>query len=209
MHSPLWPLCSSPGYLVALRFTDSLTLPAHFQVPPGWDFHFASSSSAYYKTVEMTDLDSHLGDVHSFIADREIEVMHELTASVAGAGGLLVKVAEICAEMDCLLAFAKASEIYNYVRPRMMDDARLEVKGGRHPLQELCVDSYQANDILLAGGGGSAEEGAAPSMQILTGANGCGKSVYLKQVGLLVFMAQIGCFVPAESATIGVVDQSE
>lgn len=195
------------GYLAALRFTDTLKLPESFDVPTGWAFHFASEISAYYKCPEMIDLDSHLGDVHSFIADREIEVIHELTESIAtGGAGLLVKVAELCAEIDCLLAFARAATLYNYTKPRMTDDGVFDVKGGRHPLQELCVDSFQANDTrLCAAGGGD----GAPSMQILTGANGCGKSVYLKQVGLIAFMAQIGCYVPAEAATIGVVDQSE
>lgn len=112
-----------------------------------------------------------------------------------------------------LLSFAQAARLHNFVRPTMTESALIDIRDGRHPLQELCVDHFQPNDTQLrAGHEGQEDESPisasrCPSIQVLTGANGCGKSIYLKQAGLICFMAQIGSFVPAQSATIGVVDQ--
>jgi DNA mismatch repair protein MSH5 len=103
----------------------------------------------------------------------------------------------------------------------------IDIKGGRHPLQELTVPSYVANDTFLNGGAGTRNEGEGesdnnspkrpaalspdtvegPSMLMMTGPNYSGKSVYLKQIALIVYMAHIGSFVPAESATIGLTDK--
>ncbi|PWN19665.1 hypothetical protein BCV69DRAFT_250376, partial [Microstroma glucosiphilum] len=201
------------GYLIALPFNQEVTTPEDMNVPADWTFHFASEISTYWKSPQMYDLDEHVGDVHSFIADREVELIHDLSVSIAEQGGMLIHIAEICAELDVLLSFAQAANIYGWIRPTMTDTGILDIKGGRHPLQELTVENFQPNDTLLYSGCGvgsdDSVEGQAPrrSVEILTGANGCGKSVYLKQVALIVFLSQIGSFVPAQSATIGVVDQ--
>lgn len=111
-----------------------------------------------------------------------------------------------------LLSFARAARFYNYVRPRVTEDGIIEIQGGRHPLQEMVVESFQPNDTHIKAGHEETRpklDDDLPTIQILTGANGCGKSVYLKQVALIVFMAQIGSFVPAQSARISVCDQSE
>lgn len=85
---------------------------------------------------------------------------------------------------------------HNYVMPEMVATKTIDIKRGRHPLKELLVN-FVPNDT-VSGADGSV-------IKILTGANACGKSIYLKQVALIVFMAHIGSFVPAESATIGIV----
>lgn len=203
------------GYLIAVPFNREVTTPEDMNVPADWTFHFASEISTYWKSSQMYDLDEHVGDVHSFIADREVELIHDLSVSIAEQGGMLIHVAEICAELDVLLSFAQAANMYSWNRPTMTDSGVLDIRGGRHPLQELSVENFQPNDTLLHGGCGVGtgdddnDDRRAPrrSVEILTGANGCGKSVYLKQVALIVFLSQIGSFVPAQSATIGVVDQ--
>lgn len=204
------------GYLIALPLDSETELPDEIPVPSSWTLHFASESSAYWKSKEMRDLDEHLGDLHSLIVDREIEVVHDLSVHIIESGAsLLARLSEQFAELDCLLCFAQAAKLYNYTRPHLREDQVLRIQAGRHPLQELFVDTFQPNDTILQGGCGldttdtQHRHHDQESVQILTGANGCGKSVYLKQVGLIVFMAQMGCFVPAESAEIGLVDQSE
>ncbi|CAO1623575.1 unnamed protein product [Sympodiomycopsis kandeliae] len=157
--------------------------------------------------VAVNDLDEHLGDLHSFITEREIELLHELGSQVCEVAPMLARLAEQVAEVDCLLCFAQAAKLYNYTRPTLRDDLVLRIQAGRHPIQELFVDSFQPNDIIIEGGCGLDVQSGHESVQILTGANGFGKSAYLKQTALIVFMAQIGSFVPAESADIGIVDQ--
>lgn len=109
---------------------------------------------------------------------------------------------DVCAELDCLLAFAEASRAYNYCRPQMSEDSIIDIDQGRHPLQEQVVDIFVPNSAQLVGGvglGDSAEPRAEvdslsmfSSIVLCTGANACGKSVYLKQVALIQYMAQIG-----------------
>lgn len=87
---------------------------------------------------------------------------------------------------------------YNYIRPNITQSKIIDVIEGRHPLME-CVTTFVSNDI-HSGNGGSL-------IKVLTGPNSCGKSVYLKQIGLVIFMAHIGCYVPARTATIGTVSR--
>ena len=96
----------------------------------------------------------------------------------------------------------------------MSDKPTLEIHGGRHLLQELCVDTYVQNDTLLQGGNGNRANSMVGDVDsfrswqmIVTGANGSGKSAYGKQVAIIAIMAQLGSFVPARAATIGVCDK--
>ncbi|CAO1619460.1 unnamed protein product [Jaminaea pallidilutea] len=88
------------GFLLALRLDESQQTPDDISAPDTWSLHFASDVSAYYKSPEMQDLDHHIGDLHSFIADREVDIAHALITDVAQAGRLLVAVAELCAQLD-------------------------------------------------------------------------------------------------------------
>ena len=109
-------------------------------------------------------------------------------------------VAEIIAELDVLGSFAEVAAREGYVRPVLTDDFSLEIMSGRHPVVERMMprEKFIPNDVILT-------EDAR--MIILTGPNMAGKSTVLRQVGLIVLMAQIGSFVPADRATIGVVDR--
>lgn len=140
---------------------------------------------------------------------------------------MLVSASDVCGDLDCLVALALGARNNNYVVPHMTTDNVIAIKGGRHPLQELTVPSFVANDTFLQGGPGASreheaddasrspisdsgselEETRSPSLFMMTGPNYSGKSVYLKQIALIVFMAHIGSYVPAESATIGLTDK--
>ena len=110
--------------------------------------------------------------------------------------------ANIIARLDCLLSFAKAAEEHRYVRPFVADDCVLQIKAGRHPVIETQLpmgEEYVPNDIEL-----DAEQ---QQIMIITGPNMAGKSALLRQTALITLMAQMGCFVPAESAHVGLVDK--
>ncbi|KAL5113758.1 hypothetical protein ACEQ8H_008370 [Pleosporales sp. CAS-2024a] len=168
-----------------------------------WVQMFTTDTQVYFKTSEMHEMDDHFGDVYGIISDREIEISHELAQYVLQYEELLTACSDVCGELD------------------------------RHILQEMTVSSFIPNDTLLVGGSGinsardAADDGCnvpsdtsfsspsrhayahgeSPSMLVLTGPNYSGKSVYLKQVALIVFMAHIGSFVPADSARIGLTDK--
>lgn len=194
-----------------------------------WERMFTSEEHAYYKNDNMREMDDHFGDLHGLICDKEIEITHELAQSILEHEDLLVTASDICAELDALLALAQGAKMHKLVKPKVVEDNVIQIRGGRHPLQELTVPSYVANDTLLVGSpcaGLEAETGSSeipttersnaptssaamdgPKMLMMTGPNYSGKSVYMKQVAIIVYMAHIGSFVPAESARIGLTDK--
>ena len=113
---------------------------------------------------------------------------------------MLTSLSSLTAELDCLCALATLASEYNYCCPRMQDSGATEIKNGRHPLQELCVENtFVPNDAKLSGEHGQ--------LHVVTGPNFSGKSVYLKQIGLITYMAHIGSFVPADTATVTLADR--
>ncbi|KAK7535827.1 muts domain V-domain-containing protein [Phyllosticta citribraziliensis] len=193
-----------------------------------WEPMFTGEQIAYYKNDKMHEMDRHFGDIHGLICDKEIEITHELAQEILEYEGLLTTASDICAELDVLLALAKGAHMYKLTKPRVSEKNVLKIEGGRHLLQELTVPSYVANNTNLAGFSESEQEEhqssasvseldthdrhsidevQGPNMLIMTGPNYSGKSVYMKQVALIVYMAQIGSFVPAEYAQIGLTDK--
>lgn len=160
------------------------------------------------------------------IQDREIEIVHSLGVSVLEHQQFLLAASEVLGDLDSILALSLGCCQHNWVRPHVTSENIVEIHGGRHPLQELVVPSFIANDCYLAGGSdqpsspvgqldshqvGSTTateiEAEYPSTLVLTGPNHSGKSVYLKQVALIVYLAHLGCYVPAKEATIGITDR--
>ncbi|KDQ17450.1 hypothetical protein BOTBODRAFT_185628 [Botryobasidium botryosum FD-172 SS1] len=202
------------GYLICVTTDDILPL----QEVNGWVYQFSSEDRAYFKSSEMHDLDHHIGDLHTAIAGNEVEIAHRLQQQILGFADILMTLCESIAELDCLLSFAVASKLYGFQRPHMTDEDIINIKNGRHPLIQQCVDTFVPNDAYIARSVAITElthstphairtSSQCGSITICTGANACGKSVYLKQIALIVYMAQVGCFVPADSATIGPVDK--
>ncbi|PAV17141.1 dna mismatch repair msh5 [Pyrrhoderma noxium] len=209
------------GFLICVPMREEWATEQGIDVLDGWFFQFSSETHVYFKSEQMHDMDLHIGDLHPAIVDREIEIIQALLDKILQFDDAIAAACDACAELDCLLCFADAARLYNYNRPFMTEDNIVYIQQGRHPLQEQVVDTFVPNDTLIRGGAGvlasymdigvGAEDPnlkEAKSVVILTGANACGKSVYLKQTALIQYMAQIGCFVPAESATLGIVDRS-
>ncbi|XP_066299080.1 mutS protein homolog 5-like [Branchiostoma lanceolatum] len=186
------------GYLLAIPCTSQIKEEENFHMP-GLEFVFLSNGMVHYKSASTRELDALLGDTQCEITDHETSIMHKLQNTILDHAAVLLDVMECVAEMDCLIAFASVAKDNNYVRPELTKESGIRIVGGRHPLQEMCVSPFVPNSTALGGSG--------HRLSVLTGPNASGKSVYLKQVGLVVFLAQLGSFVPAESATIGVVDR--
>ncbi|KGO72917.1 DNA mismatch repair protein MutS, core [Penicillium italicum] len=178
-----------------------------------WELMFITENRAYFKDFRMREMDEKLGDIYGIICEKEIEIVYDLAQRVLRYENVLIDASDICGDIDSLLALTQAASFYKLIRPRMVEQNVIRIRGGRHILQELTVSSYVPNDTLLVGGNGSDPSYAAssidcnPSMLLLTGPNYSGKSVYIKQVALIVYLAQVGSFVPADSAELGVTDK--
>ncbi|KIW63518.1 hypothetical protein PV04_08515 [Phialophora macrospora] len=172
----------------------------------GWQLMFTTPSQAYFKDETTSGLDSELGDLYSAICEMEVEIAYDLAQRVLQDEELLIAASDLCGELDCLLAFSQVAFHCKLTRPTITEENIIKIRGGRHLLQEMAVPSFVANDTYLVGGNGQ-EERDGPSMLLLTGPNYSGKSVYQKQVALAVYMAQIGSFLPADAATIGITDK--
>lgn len=132
----------------------------------------------------------------------ESRIFSELREFILKYTDEIQKNAVLIATLDSLISFAEISEAYNYVMPEINESDKIEIKKGRHPVIERLLpagEKYIANDALL--------DTNDNQIIILTGPNMSGKSSYLRQTGLIVLLAQIGCFIPAQSAKIGIVDK--
>ncbi|KAF2963891.1 hypothetical protein GQX73_g9690 [Xylaria multiplex] len=186
-----------------------------------WKCMFLADGSAYYKNQRMKELDEEVGDLYCMIIDREIEIIHQLAVTVLDRETAIIAASEVLGELDSLIALAILCGQNKWTAPKMTSTNIIRIEGGRHPLQELVTPSFIPNHCFMAGGTGNhiheREDVSssdvvdnlpvAPSTVILTGPNHSGKSVYLKQVAIIVYLAHIGCFVPAEHAQIGLTDR--
>ncbi|CAI5731863.1 unnamed protein product [Peronospora destructor] len=164
---------------------------------PDFVFQFQEDDTTfYYKDACCRDLDESIGDIYGYILDAQRELLEELTLVLLEYEGSIHEMTWIMSYLDCLISFASCAKSFNFTRPKITESNTLKATQARHPLQELLVEHYIPNNILLDSSG---------SLKIVTGQNGSGKSVYLKTVGLLQYMAQIGSFVPADKAEIGLV----
>lgn len=168
----------------------------------GLEFQFETSDNVYFKNERMLELDEFLGDIHSDIVDLENAIVRQLEATCVQYAPTLLAAIDIVAVVDCALAFASVAQAQRYCCPTVTNEqpGSLYVVNGRHPLLEC-----------RAGGAAvvpnnTAIDGVA-RVQLLTGPNYSGKSIYLKQNALIVYLAQIGSFVPADGAQVTVTDR--
>ncbi|XP_023239367.1 mutS protein homolog 5-like isoform X4 [Centruroides sculpturatus] len=185
------------GYLLAIPLTEKMKTEECYDIP-GLEFIFFSNNVVHYKSANTKELDSLLGDTQCEITDHETRIMHKLQNVILEASNVLLNVMNYSAELDCLISLALIAKEFNYIRPEITRDGILHIVKGRHPLQEHCVSSFVPNDTMSGGKYGK--------VKLLTGPNASGKSVYLKQVALIVYLAHIGSFVPAEMAKITIID---
>uniref|UniRef100_A0A4W4FRN1 MutS protein homolog 5 n=1 Tax=Electrophorus electricus TaxID=8005 RepID=A0A4W4FRN1_ELEEL len=185
------------GFLLSVPRLPSMVEKETFEIE-GLDFIFVSEDRLHYRSARTKELDNMLGDLHCDIRDMETAVMTQLQATVLQRASCLCKVLSLCAELDCLMALAQASQDYGYCPVLCCACLCLISSPFRHPLMEMCAPVFVSNPCIS-----SETEGR---VKVLTGPNSSGKSIYLKQVGLIVFMALIGSDVPAKEAEIGLVD---
>ncbi|MBA7698092.1 DNA mismatch repair protein MutS [subsurface metagenome] len=152
-------------------------------------------------TPELKEYESLILNARDRIAELESNIFHRVCRQVATAGERIVAVANALANTDVFSGLAEVAVRYSYVRPKLTTDNEIVISQGRHPVVEgsLIDSSFVPNDTYLSNDDAQ--------LIILTGPNMAGKSTYLRQVALIVLLAQIGSFVPASSATIGVVDR--
>ena len=154
-----------------------------------------------YITEELTELESKILGSEDRIVTLEYDLFVEIRKILASNIVRLQKTANIIAILDTLISFATVAEDLNYVKPTVDNSGVLDIKGGRHPVIEKMIDSgsFVDNDTYL--------DKDNERLSIITGPNMAGKSTYMRQVALITLMAQIGSFVPATTAKIGVVDK--
>lgn len=161
-----------------------------------------TANAERYITPELKDIETKILTAEERIGDVESRLFAQLRSNVAAHTEAVQQTAARIAALDCLQSFARAALEYHYVEPRIEESERLEIIGGRHPVVERLLpvgESFTANSTTMDSGG--------EQIHIITGPNMSGKSCYLRQVGLIVLLAQTGSFVPAERAVVGLADR--
>jgi len=154
-----------------------------------------------YFTPELKEYESLILNARDRMAEMETDLFRRVCRQVASASERILALGEAFANLDVFTSLAEIAVRYNYTRPALNDGSEIDIRQGRHPVVERSLDdgSFVPNDIYLSNGDAQ--------LIVLTGPNMSGKSTYLRQVALIVLLAQVGSFVPAESARIGVVDR--
>ena len=172
------------------------------KVPQEWIRKQTLVNAERYITQELKEYEDKILGAEDKILVLETQLYAELVQSLSEFIPAIQTDANQIARLDCLLSFATAARENNYIRPVISDDEVLEIHQGRHPVIEKQLpigEKYVANDVML--------DSSTQQIIIITGPNMAGKSALLRQTALITLMAQIGCFVPAESAHIGLVDK--
>ena len=172
------------------------------KVPAEWIRKQTLVNAERYITQELKEYEEKILGAEDKIMALETKLYNDLVLSLAEYIPAIQINANQIARLDCLLAFANVAEANKYIRPIVEDSDVLDIKQGRHPVIEKQLpvgEKYIANDVYL--------DTDSQQIIIITGPNMAGKSALLRQTALITLLAQIGCFVPAESARIGMVDK--
>lgn len=184
------------GYYLEVRNTHK------DRVPEEWIRKQTLTAAERYITEELKEYEEKILGAQDKIQDLEAKLFHEIVLYLRTYIQAIQLNANLLAQIDCLLSFSIIAEKYNYCRPLINDSLVIDIKEGRHPVIEAQLpaeESYVPNDIYL--------NNEDQQIIMITGPNMSGKSAVLRQTALVVLMAQMGCFVPAKAATIGIVDK--
>lgn len=184
------------GYYIEVRNTYK------DNVPPEWIRKQTLVNAERYITQELKEYEEKILGAEEKILSLETQIFSNLVADLASYIPSIQVDASHLARLDVLLSFANVSRAYKYIRPVISESDVLDIKQGRHPVIERQMsagESYIPNDLYL--------DSEKQQIIIVTGPNMAGKSALLRQTALITLLAQIGCFVPAESALIGLVDK--
>jgi len=184
------------GYYIEVRNTHK------DKVPDTWIRKQTLVNAERYITQELKEYEEKILGAEEKILSIETRLFNELVLALVDYIPAIQLNSNLIAQLDCLLSFARVSAENKYVRPEITDTDVIDIKQGRHPVIEKQLpagETYIANDVFL--------NNSSQQIIIITGPNMAGKSALLRQTALITLMAQTGCFVPVESASIGVVDK--
>ena len=171
------------------------------KVPEDYIRRQTLTNAERYIVPELKEYESLVLNARDRLEEAERAVYHRVCAQLAESAGAVSQVASAIAKLDVFTGLADAAVENGYVRPKLNLGNAIRVTNGRHPVVERVLDTgtYVPNDVDLSNDGAR--------VMVLTGPNMAGKSTYIRQVAIIILMAQIGCFVPASDATIGLVDR--
>ena len=184
------------GYYIEVRNTHK------DKVPSDWIRKQTLTGAERYITAELKEYEEKILGAESRMLVLEQELFAALLAELARYAAPIQADASVVARLDCLLSFATQAVERNYCRPDVNDSQTIDIREGRHPVIETLMkvgEQYVPNDIRL--------DDSSQQVIVITGPNMSGKSALLRQTALIVLMAQIGSYVPATEAHIGIVDK--
>ena len=152
-------------------------------------------------TEELKELETKITLSVDLVSELEREIYNEVNDFIISKSSLVLKSSEIISKLDVFSNFAAISKQNNYIKPIINDSKNLQINNSRHPMVEKIIESgkFVPNDVFI--------DDLSEQIILLTGPNMSGKSTYIRQIGILVLMAQIGCYISASSAEIGIVDR--
>src|SRR6266446_3800869 len=182
------------GYFIEVTKSNLASVPAHYTRKQ------TTVGGERFVTPELKEMEAKILGADERARNLEYQLFQKLREETLCELGPIQQTAEAIAILDVLCGLAETARLFNYCRPVLSDSLRLAIKDGRHPVldQNLVEEKFVPNDTALDG---------EMRLAIITGPNMAGKSTYIRQVALIVLMAQIGSFVPAASAEIGLVDR--
>ncbi len=183
------------GYFIEVTKSNLGSVPGHYTRKQ------TTVGGERFITPELKEMEAKILGADERARQLEYQLLQKLRDEILQELGLIQQTAAAIAIVDVICALAETARLYRYCRPQLNDSLRLVIKDGRHPVldQNLVEEKFVPNDTML--------DGEMARLAIITGPNMAGKSTYIRQVALIVLMAQIGSFVPAESAEIGLVDR--
>lgn len=184
------------GYYIEVRNTHK------DKVPENWIRKQTLTSAERYITQELKEYEEKILGAEEKMLAIELRIYNALVEYLASSIPVFQKNSAVVARLDCLLSFAKIAAERNYCRPALGEDKIIDIRDGRHPVIETLLEvgqPYIPNDVYL--------DDSTQQIMMITGPNMAGKSALLRQTALITLMAQIGSFVPASSAHIGIVDK--
>ena len=189
------------GYNRVFGYYIEVSKPNLPQVPEDYICKQTLVNAERFFTPQLKEYESLILNAQERLSELEGGIFRQVLGQVGGWSNHVMDTASALAQIDVLSALGEAAAAYGYVRPELKDGDAIAITGGRHPVVErmLVDEPFVPNDTRLSG--------KDDQLVILTGPNMAGKSTYLRQVALIVLLAQVGSFVPADSAAIGIVDR--
>ncbi len=198
------------GYNKVFGFYIELTAANRDRAPAQWTRKQTLKNAERFITPQLKEYEGKVLSADQRAVAREQALFARLCDKAQDYLVHLHEFGEAVGEVDVLACFARRAVRHRYVRPRIVEQPVLNIRGGRHPvLDELLADRFVPNDMRLGGGEGdnASLEGKASSLALITGPNMAGKSTYIRQAALITLLAHTGGFVPADEATVGLCDR--